>query len=116
MKSLAAVVVIALVLILGGGLTMQLANSNGSEELIPFFLVQSDQPEASTLQAAPWQAEQLVLFVGFVLINLIGIGATIALIMWFLHRNVKIAEASPNKETTAVTRTTKPERAVEQSS
>ncbi len=116
MKYLTAIVVIALVLILGGGLTMQLANTTDSAEIIPFFLVQSNQPEASTLQAAPWQAEQLVLFIGFILINLIGIGATITLVMWFLHRNVKIAEATPNKETKAVTRTAKPERAVERSS
>ncbi len=103
MKNLLIVVGIAVLLVIGGGLTAQLRSVGPDGSLIPFFLVQSDSPEASTLEAAPWQAEQLVIFIGFIVFNLIGIAATIALVMWFLHRGVKVAEATEN--TTAITST-----------
>jgi hypothetical protein len=88
MKRLAIVVAAVLVLLIGGGLTAQILVGGGHS----LFLTQSTDPDASVLSAAGWQAEQLVLFIGFILFNLIGIGATIALVMWILHRGVKEVE------------------------
>jgi hypothetical protein len=79
---------IVLILLVGGGLTAQILV--GGDSLI---IQQSSIPDASTLSAAPWQSEQLVLFIGFIVFNLVGMAATIAIAMWFLHRGVKQAEA-----------------------
>ncbi len=87
MRRLAIVVGIVVVLLIGGGLTAQILV--GGDSLI---IQQSEIPDASVLAAAPWQSEQLVLFIGFILFNLIGIAATIAVVMWFLHRGVKQVE------------------------
>jgi hypothetical protein len=82
------------VLVVGGALTIQLVSSDGDVASLLPYLQQTDSPEASPLHAEPWQAEQFFLLVGFLLFNLIGIGATIALIMWVLDRQVKIARAT----------------------
>ncbi|MBZ0302969.1 MAG: hypothetical protein K8J31_24700 [Anaerolineae bacterium] len=95
MNRLAIVVGLVLLLLIGGGLTTQLM-SGGSN---PLFIMQTTSPDASTLSAAPWQAEQLVIFIGFVLFNLIGMAVTIMIVMWFLHRGVKQAHATENAVT-----------------
>jgi hypothetical protein len=91
-KRLAIVVGVVLVLLAGGGLTLQILSGSGES----LFLIQSGSPDASTLAAAPWQAEQLVMLIGFILFNLIGIAVTIAVVMWFLHRGVKQVQAQDN--------------------
>ena len=88
MKRLAIVIGIVVILLVGGGLTAQILVGGDS-----LFIQQSEIPDASTLSAAPWQSEQLVLFIGFIVFNLVGIAATIAVAMWFLHRGVKQVEA-----------------------
>jgi hypothetical protein len=88
MKRVAFVLGVLLLVIIGGGLTAQIAQQGG-RDAIPVFVIQTENPDASVFESAPWKSEQLVLFVGFVLFNLIGMGATIALIMWLLHRQVK---------------------------
>ncbi len=93
MKRLAVFIVIMLILIVGGGLTSQFAASDGGT-IIPGVLQQTTSPEASTLVAEPWQAQQLFLLIGFVLVNLIGIALTLALIFWFLDRGVRNAKAA----------------------
>lgn len=81
-------VLIAAVFILGaGGFITALLGGSELSDLLP-FLIQTSDPEANTLVAEPWQAEQLFLLVGFVLFNLVGMGATIAVLMWVLHRGV----------------------------
>ncbi len=79
---------VLLLVIIGGGLTAQIAQQ-GPRDAIPVFVIQTENPDASVFESVPWKAEQLVLFIGFVLFNLIGIAATIAIIMWLLHRQVK---------------------------
>lgn len=101
-KRLTIFVGFIVLLLIGGGLTAQLAATRSGESLLPALLIQSDNPEASTLQITPWQGEQLFLLVGFILFNLIGIGVTLAVVMWFLHRGVKIAEATENASSLAV--------------
>ena len=102
MRKLAIFVGFVLLLLIGGGLTAQFAALRSGESLIPVLLVQSENPDASTLQMASWQGEQLFLLIGFILFNLIGIALTIAIVMWLLHRGVKVAEATENQSSLAV--------------
>lgn len=60
------------------------------------FLVQTDDPNASTMMATAEQANQLVFWVIFVLINLIGAGVTLTIVMWFLGRATNHARSLPN--------------------
>jgi hypothetical protein len=87
MRVFAIIIAAILVLVIGGGITAQIAQQGSGA--IPVFVQQTENPDASVFEAVPWKAEQLFLLVGFLLFNMIGIGATIALIMWFLNRQVK---------------------------
>jgi hypothetical protein len=93
-KRLAFFVVLMLLLVIGGGLTAQLAaNNNNSESIVPFALKQTNDPNASVFTSVSWKSEQFFLFVGFILFNMIGMGATIAIVLWFLHRGVAQSKA-----------------------
>lgn len=91
MRRFGVILLLLVLLLVGGSLTAQFVTGEGS---VLSGVQQTNNPSASTLVAEPWQAEQFILLVGFLLFNLIGIGATIALIMWYLDRNVRIAKAS----------------------
>ena len=93
MKRAAFIIGSLLLLIIGGGLTAQIAQQGG-RDAIPVFVIQTDNPDASVFESVPWKAEQLLLLIGFLLFNLVGIGVTIALIMWFLNRQVKSVHGS----------------------
>jgi len=93
MKRAAFIIGALLLLIIGGGLTAQIAQQGG-RDAIPVFVITTDNPDASVFESVPWKAEQLLLLIGFLLFNLIGIGVTIALIMWFLNRQVKSVQGS----------------------
>jgi hypothetical protein len=81
---------ILVLLIIGGGLTAQIAaNDNDPAAVIPGLLIQTDNPDASVFESTPWKSIQLFLLVGFILFNMIGMGATLAIVMWFLHRQLK---------------------------
>jgi hypothetical protein len=84
------VMVVVVLLIITGGLTAQVA-SNGGNLSLPIIRT-TDNPDASVFLMQPWKAEQLFLFVGFVLFNLIGIALTLALIFWWLNREVRRAK------------------------
>jgi hypothetical protein len=97
------IVVMIVLMLIGGGLTAQLQSGTG-DGAIPFVIRQSNDPEASAIDAAPWQVEQLVLFIGLVLSSLVGLGGGIALLLWFLDTSVREAKASANVvATTAIT-------------
>ncbi len=103
MKRLIIVMVVIVVLIIGGGLTSQIA-SNGNQLAIPGVIRQTNDPDASALDMAPWKAEQLFLFVGFVVFNLVGIAVTLMAIFWFLNWQIKVAKANKTvDQTTSVT-------------
>lgn len=91
MKRIIGIAVVVAILLVGGGLTAQLIASNNQTPLPA--LRQTDNPEGSVKDIVPWQAEQFFLAVGFILVNLIGIGVTIAAIMWFLDRGVRTSRA-----------------------
>jgi hypothetical protein len=100
MRVFAIIIAVILVLVIGGGLTAQIAQQGGSGA-IPVFVQQTENPDASVFETVPWKAEQLFLLVGFIVFNMMGIGVTIALIMWFLNRQVASAKKSegPQRET-----------------
>lgn len=91
MKRLMGIVVVLVILLAGGGLTAQFIANNGAAPLP--VLQQSNNPEGSVSEMVPWQAEQLFMLIGFILVNLIGIAITIALVMWLLDRGVKQSRA-----------------------
>jgi hypothetical protein len=92
--TIAILVAVIVVLIIGGGITTIMdSNQHGESGILP-FLRQSNDPEGSALDAEPWQAEQFFILVGFVLFNLIGMGMTIAALFWFLSRGVAVARAT----------------------
>ena len=104
MKRLLIVGVVIVILIIGGGLTVQIA-SNGNQLAIPGVIRQTNNPDASALDMAPWKAEQLFLFVGFILFNLIGIAVTLMALFWFLNWQIKKVNVKPSSaiQTTVVT-------------
>lgn len=77
--------------IAGGVLTADLAFA------IPIIRQTSD-PAASPFMATNGQAWGLIGLIGFVLINIIGAGLTIALIFWLLNWQVSVAKDMPTLE------------------
>lgn len=90
MKNLGILIVIVVILLAFGA---------GSAGLLPGLpiITQTADPNASMAQATPEQANQLFFWVVFVLVNLIGAGVTIALLMWFLGRSTSRVRSMPNK-------------------
>ena len=93
MKNLSLLIVILVLLFVGGALTTMFSGSGSSGLLSP--IQQTTDPAASTIQAEPWQAEQLFLLVVFVLLSMVGMGIGIAIIMWFLDRKITAVRAMP---------------------
>jgi nitrate/nitrite transporter NarK len=91
-RNFGILVVAIVLLLLGGGLTAQLANGDITQ-VLP-IIRQTNVGEASFIDPAPWQAQQFVIMVSFILFNLIGIAATLALVMWLLDRQVRQAKAT----------------------
>ena len=91
MKERMAVLIAALFILAAGGFITAILSGNDLSDVLP-FLIQTSDPEANPLRAEPWQAEQIFLLIGFILFNMVGIGATIAVIMWLLHRGVRQVE------------------------
>ncbi|MEZ4667400.1 MAG: hypothetical protein R3E39_05710 [Anaerolineae bacterium] len=102
MKRLMIVFAVVIILIITGGLTAQIA-SNGNQLAIPGIVRQTTDPNASALDMAPWKAEQMFLFVGFILFNLVGMAVTIMAIIWFLNWQIKKVNAKTS-QTTAPTK------------
>ena len=106
MKRLLFFAVLMVILLAGGGLTALLINS-GSGTILP-ILQTVGSPDGSTAVVLPWKAEQFFLLVGFILFNLIGIVATLAIIFWFLDRGVR--QARKQAETSAASEVTPSEQ------
>jgi hypothetical protein len=100
MKRLAIVFAIIVILVVSGGLTAQIA-SNGNQLNIPGIVRQTTDPNASALDMAPWKAEQMFLFVGFILFNLVGIAVTIMAILWFLNWQIKKVKSEGTQTVTS---------------
>mgnify|MGYP005838575641 CR=1 FL=1 len=98
MKRFLVIVTLLVILIIGGGLTMQLIASGGS--ILPVLETVSN-PDANPTVVLPWKAEQLFLLIGFLLFNLIGIAATLAIIFWFIDRGIRRSKAEAAEQQTA---------------
>jgi hypothetical protein len=90
-KTLGFILFILIVLVVGGALTTTLTSEGGS--IVP-TIPQTDNPDGNVSEFEGWKAEQFFLLVGFILFNMIGIGATLALIFWLLDRGVRRARAA----------------------
>ena len=62
------------------------------------IIQQVDSPAASAFEATPNQAVTFLLVVGFILVNVVGAGLTLAFIFWLLNREVNRAKAMPTLE------------------
>ncbi|MDZ4670070.1 MAG: hypothetical protein SH821_04295 [Phototrophicales bacterium] len=92
-----AFLIVILMILVGGGVLTAIESAGGFEQIMP-YLQQTSNPDASPAYATQWQTEQLVLFIGFVLVNLIGIGGTIGFVMWALDRQVRISRARAGQQ------------------
>jgi len=105
-RRLVILVVLLALMIAGGGLTALFLTTGTS--MFPVLTITQD-PSASSLIMQPWKAEQLFLFVGFVIFNLVGIALTLAIVLWLLDRsmqNTRLKQAGivPNAGTTVEVR------------
>jgi hypothetical protein len=87
---------VVLAVLAGGGALSAGLSQIESATSVPGAVVQTRDPEASPFMAADWQAHQFFLLTGFIIFNLVGIGATIALIFWFLSRQVASVKGDGN--------------------
>ena len=92
MRRVAVLAGLVILLLAGGALSSQLFQGAP-------IITQTDTPDASVFEATPQQAGQFIFWVGFVLINLIGAGATLAFFMWRGHTEVRRAGDMPLRET-----------------
>ena len=91
MKSIGFLAVILAILVIGGGLTAIVVSSGGFGSVLPVLQTVAN-PSGSTLAVTSQKAELLFLLIGFIVFNLVGMAVTLAIVFWFLHRGVKIAE------------------------
>jgi predicted membrane protein len=97
-KRFLVIVALLVILIIGGGLTMQLIASGG--QILPILETVSN-PDADRSVVLPWKAEQLFLMIGFLIFNLVGIAATIGIIFWFIDRGVRKSQAEAAEQKAA---------------
>lgn len=107
MRRLVILLVLIVIMIIGGGLTSQIASSEGSVP-IPGLVRQTDDPDASALDMTPWKAEQLFLVILFILFSpfppgLIPLAIGLTLLMWFLDWQVRATRAKPGPSTSSET-------------
>ncbi len=98
MRNSAIVIILILVILVSGGFLTTIMGDGGSVGDVLPFLHQTSNPAASVMEAEGWQTEQLFLLTGFILFNMIGIGLTLAGIMWFLNRQVTIVRAMETEQ------------------
>jgi hypothetical protein len=90
-------VALFLILVVGGGLTsMLIANEGGT--ILPIQTT-TTIPDASPTVVLPWKAEQFFLLTGFLLFNLIGIAVTLAIIFWYVDRQLRRSRAEEAEKT-----------------
>ena len=93
MNRLYLLVVVFILLFIGGALTTMLSREDASG--VVSTVKQTNDPAASVMEVESWQAEQLFLFVLFVLASVIGMATAVALVMWFLNRQIVAVKVVP---------------------
>ena len=88
MKQLAALAIIFIILLGGGAITSNLLDSD-------LTIRQTTDPSGDAFTATPDQAVAFILVVGFIVVNVIGAGLTLAVIFWLLNRQVTVVRQEP---------------------
>ena len=91
MNRAVAVLALLVIITIGGGIITAGLGFN-----VP-TIIQSTDPAASPFSATPSQALQFVLWILFVIVNVIGAGLTLAFILWLGSRELKVVEQMPNR-------------------
>ncbi len=81
MKRLSVLALVFIILLAGGAVTSNLLSSD-------LTIRQTTDPSGDALTATPDQAVAFILVVGFVIVNVIGAGLTLAIVFWLLNRQV----------------------------
>ena len=81
MRPLGILALIFIILLAGGAISSNLLSSD-------LAIQQTTDPSGDALTATPDQAAAFILIVGFILMNVIGAGATLALVFWLLNHQV----------------------------
>ncbi len=92
MKRFQFIVGAVLLLVIGGGLTSYIA-AEGVGGLIPGVLDQTTVPEGDVNTVADGQGVALVIWIGFLMFNLVGASLTFAAVTWYLNREVTRVQA-----------------------
>lgn len=85
MKRLGVLAGIFIVLLAGGAITSNLLSSD-------LAVMQTMNPNGNVLTATPNQAAAFIVVVGFIIVNVIGAGLTLALVFWLLNRQVTVVK------------------------
>ena len=54
--------------------------------------MQTMNPNGNVLTATPNQAAAFIVVVGFIIVNVVGAGLTLALVFWLLNRQVTVVK------------------------
>lgn len=81
MRRLSILAILFIILLAGGAITSNLLSSD-------LAIQQTTNPYGDALTATPDQAAAFILIVGFIMMNVIGAGLTLALVFWLLNHQV----------------------------
>lgn len=81
-RKLGILIGLMLVTVMCGAISAGLLNA----PLGGLLIQQTSNPDASPFTATPVQAFQLIAWIGFILVNMIGMGLTIAAFFWLVNR------------------------------
>lgn len=95
MKQAAFVIAVVILLIIGGSIS--LTANQGERALIPGAREQTDNPEASVFEVTPNKGAQFILFAGFVLSSVVGLGLTLSLLFWLGNHHKVHSSVLPNR-------------------
>jgi hypothetical protein len=93
-RALFLIVVIAV--LIGGGYLSTVISRQGANA-VPGVLSQTNNPEASVSTVTPEKGAIFFIFVAIALGSVVGMGVTLAIIFWFLNRQVVRAKQQPNE-------------------
>ena len=81
MRRLGILALIFVILLGGGAISSNLLSSD-------LTIQQTTDPNGDALTATPDQAADFILIVGFIVMNVIGAGLTLTLVLWLLNHQV----------------------------
>ena len=94
MKRALLLITVVILLIIGGYISQAISRQGAGA--IPGLQPQTDNPNASTQMVTPVKGAQFFVFTAVALGSVVGMGAVLALIFWFLNREVVKVEKQPD--------------------